>query len=140
MDETTFRREHECLKTAIYALGGDRKSKIALIKSFGEAHGLDMSYLDILDEDKLIEECVEAYTEEELDRISAYLEGRDRVCAMEIWVEIYGGGIDDLDKLHAREINTILGKIPGWKKYKNKLRFQKYGLQRCFVRDVNPAS
>jgi putative DNA primase/helicase len=63
---------------------------------------------------------------------------RDRVCALEIWVELFGGDIKGLDLLHSREINDILRRAPGWEPYKNgtgKLRFGGgYGLQRCYVK------
>jgi hypothetical protein len=66
---------------------------------------------------------------------------RDRVCALEVWVELFGGDIKNLDLLHSREINDILRRAPGWEPYKEgtgKLRFGNrqlaYGLQRCFMR------
>ncbi|MGL6174560.1 MAG: VapE domain-containing protein, partial [Cellulosilyticaceae bacterium] len=63
---------------------------------------------------------------------------RDRVCAMEIWVELFNGDPKMLSPMHAREINDILRKLEGWKSYDNgsgRLRFGKmYGLQKAFIR------
>lgn len=64
---------------------------------------------------------------------------RDRVCAMEIWVELFEGDAKQLHPMQAREINDILRRISGWKPYTGgdgRLRFGKlYGLQRAFIRD-----
>lgn len=63
---------------------------------------------------------------------------RDRVCAMEIWVELFEGDAKQLHPMQAREINDILRRLPGWRPYANgdgRLRFGKlYGLQRAFIR------
>lgn len=66
---------------------------------------------------------------------------RDRVCAMEIWVELFEGDPKQLTPAQAREINDILRRMPRWKPYTGgtgKLKFGKlYGLQRAFIRDEN---
>ena len=64
---------------------------------------------------------------------------RDRICALEVWVELMQGDLKSMDYAKAKEINDILRKAPGWESYKNgagKLRFGLYGLQRCYVRRV----
>lgn len=62
---------------------------------------------------------------------------RERVCAMEIWVELFSGDAKALTPFSAREINDILRNIEGWKPYDKgtgKLRFGSiYGYQRAFV-------
>jgi len=64
---------------------------------------------------------------------------RDKVCAMEIWCELFEGDPKQLTPAQAREINDILRRMPGWKPYKKgngKLRFGKpYGLQRAYIRE-----
>jgi putative DNA primase/helicase len=64
---------------------------------------------------------------------------RQKVCAMEIWVELFEGDQKQLTLGIAREINDILRKIEGWETYSKgskKLRFGKnYGPQRAFVRE-----
>lgn len=61
---------------------------------------------------------------------------RDRVCAIEIWVELFEGEPKQMGPLQSREINDILRRLPGWKPHKNKMRFGKiYGLQRAYTRE-----
>lgn len=66
---------------------------------------------------------------------------RVKVCAMEIWVELFGGDPKMLSPYNAREINDVLRNIDGWKAYdkgSGKLRFgSMYGSQRAFVLDEN---
>lgn len=63
---------------------------------------------------------------------------RDKVCAMEVWVECFEGDPKVFTSYQSREINDILRKLEGWEAYTKgtgKLRFGKnYGLQRAFVR------
>lgn len=60
---------------------------------------------------------------------------RDRVCALEVWVELLGGDPKRLDRLRAGEINSILRKLPGWEATRNGIRFGSiYGLQRGYYR------
>lgn len=65
---------------------------------------------------------------------------REKVCAMEIWVELFQAEPKQLSPIQAREINDILRKIEGWKEYSNgtgKLKFgRNYGLQRAFIRET----
>lgn len=64
---------------------------------------------------------------------------RERVCAMEIWVELFEGDPKQMTPIQAREINDVLRRIPGWKahtKDRGRLYFGKnYGYQRAFVRE-----
>lgn len=60
---------------------------------------------------------------------------RDRVCALEIWVELLNGDPKRLDRMKASEINSVLRRMPGWTQSKNGIRFGKlYGLQKGFLR------
>lgn len=63
---------------------------------------------------------------------------RDRVCAMEIWVELFEGDSKTLSPMQAREINDILRSTRGWVPYtenRGRLYFGKiYGYQRAFIR------
>jgi predicted P-loop ATPase len=60
-------------------------------------------------------------------------EKRDRICAIEIWVECLGGNIKDFNSIKAREINNVLRRMPGW--IEKQLRFNAdYGAQRGFER------
>ena len=59
---------------------------------------------------------------------------RDRICALEIWVELLNGDVKKLTRAMTIEINDVLRKTEGWKQAKNKLVFNYYGRQRGFIR------
>lgn len=59
---------------------------------------------------------------------------RDRVCALEVWCEAFGGNIRDLKNAEARELNSIMATTAGWQKSNSSMRVGCYGVQRCFVR------
>lgn len=59
---------------------------------------------------------------------------RDKVCAVEIWCELFEGDIKQLNNTQSREINTILSKMPGWTKCDRRTFGAGYGRQRCYVR------
>lgn len=69
------------------------------------------------------------------------IEKRNKVCAAEIWVELFDGDARQLNPAVSREINDILKKIEGWGPYENgrgRLRFGRiYGLQTAFIREEN---
>lgn len=65
---------------------------------------------------------------------SANLVKRDRVCALEVWCEAFGGQPKDFKYAEATEINDILRSMPGWEKSSNGLRFGYCGYQRGFLR------
>lgn len=63
---------------------------------------------------------------------------RGKVCALEIWIKVFGGNVRNMRNADAREINTILGNVSGWHKYKDgrgKLRFDELGPQRAYIRN-----
>lgn len=63
---------------------------------------------------------------------------RDKVCAMEIWVELLQGDPKYMKPMNSREINDVLRVLEDWEPYNmgtGKLRFGKiYGCQRAFIR------
>jgi predicted P-loop ATPase len=59
---------------------------------------------------------------------------RDRICALEIWCEAFGGQPKDFRYSESAEINDILRAMPGWEKTSNGLRFGYCGYQRGFLR------
>lgn len=65
---------------------------------------------------------------------------RDRVCAIEIWLELMEGRKSDFPIRDKREINQILGSLPGWKRPdtgSGKQRFgNEYGIQKAYLRDI----
>jgi hypothetical protein len=58
---------------------------------------------------------------------------RDRICALEIWCEAFGGALKEMKNTDTREINAIIAATPGWKKSAGTLHFGTYGTQRGFV-------
>jgi predicted P-loop ATPase len=75
------------------------------------------------------------------DEFSKEAEGtvrRDKICAMEIWCELFGKEPSAMRKIDSYEINAILRKIDGWEKYtgnkQGRARIPIYGIQRIFVR------
>ncbi len=63
---------------------------------------------------------------------------RERVCVMEIWCELFCKDVVNLKKFDSYEINAILSKIDGWKKYsgnkQGNFKFKLYGPQRGYIR------
>lgn len=64
---------------------------------------------------------------------------RDKVCAMEIWCELFENNRAAMKNVDAREINSILLQMPGWESKtgggsRGRLKFKHYGSQRAFVR------
>lgn len=62
---------------------------------------------------------------------------RDRVCALEVWCELFEGNKKDMRYTDAVEINAILSGAPGWKKAEKVLRFGYCGAQRGHVKPRN---
>ena len=62
---------------------------------------------------------------------------RERVCVMEIWCECFGKERQNIKKADSYEIEGILNKIGGWKRYDGnttgKMRIPLYGVQKTFV-------
>lgn len=59
---------------------------------------------------------------------------RDRICALEIWCELFGGAAKDFRYADAAEINEIIRSMPEWSKTPNGIRFSYCGYQRGFQR------
>ena len=57
---------------------------------------------------------------------------RERVCAVEIWVECFGGETKHMKRTDSMEINHILSGFRGWQKTKTPRRFGPYGNQKGF--------
>jgi predicted P-loop ATPase len=53
---------------------------------------------------------------------------RDRICAQEIWYELFNGDLKYLKRSEVVRINSILERIPGWKKHPGALRYGPYGV------------
>lgn len=60
---------------------------------------------------------------------------REKVCALEVWCECFGGDPKYIKKSDSVEINSILGRMKGWKKNKTPRRFGYCGNQRGFKKE-----
>jgi len=54
---------------------------------------------------------------------------RSRVCAAEIWVELFGGNQKDMNAHNTRFIHDTMRKLAGWEQYKSRTMFKGYGNQ-----------
>ena len=61
---------------------------------------------------------------------------RDRVCAMEVWIELLNGDPKKLMRTQAIEINDILRRMDGWEQPLGGIRFAHYGKQKGFLRKI----
>jgi putative DNA primase/helicase len=63
---------------------------------------------------------------------------RDKVCNLEIWAECFGREPANIRKQDSYELNAIMAKLDGWKRYdgnkSGKLSFKDYGSQVAYVR------
>lgn len=59
---------------------------------------------------------------------------REKTCAVEIWVECFGGEPKYLKRADSTEINNILSGLKGWKRNKTTRRYGQYGQQKGFER------
>ena len=62
-------------------------------------------------------------------------EPRDRICALEIWVELFNGDPKQFTPMQAREINNVLRDLDGWTSKSKVNMGEIYGLQRGFIRN-----
>ena len=58
---------------------------------------------------------------------------RDRICAAEVWCELLGGDLKNMNRGQANEINNVLRNMPEWMP-SGPVRFKGYGVQRGFKR------
>ena len=62
-------------------------------------------------------------------------EPRQRVCALEIWCELFGKDKGAMAAYESKAINDMLDGIDGWERYSGPKKFPKpYGIQRGFYR------
>ena len=97
--------------------------------------GLIIDYLDKRVPDGWDEmNCYEriAWMEDE-DNIGT--EERTRICALELWCELFNGAKGTMSNADARELNGILSRLKGWEKLPNPVRINsEYGKQRAYER------
>lgn len=59
---------------------------------------------------------------------------REKICALEVWVECLNGEAKYMSRKDSMEINSVLASAPGWRRNKSKRRYGPHGIQRGFER------
>lgn len=107
-----------------------------------EKAGLIADYLD----KKLPENWEDMDLYERRDYLDQYGEAaappgpvvRQKVCALEIWCEVFSGTKLNFTNANARELNGIMQSMRGWRNAKYVQRFGNlYGRQRAFIRETS---
>lgn len=124
---------------SLYLIGDAEEEAKAVQESHREMSAKEGLIMDFLD--KPVPSDWQRWN---LDKRRMFLQGsvqgtlelvpRNRVCALEVWCEVFGGQSKDFKLQDAQEINAILRTIPGWEKTTNGLRFGYCGYQRGFRR------
>lgn len=57
---------------------------------------------------------------------------REKVCALEIWCECFGGDPRNMKRADSRDINFVLAGMEGWQRNKSRRRYGYCGVQRGF--------
>lgn len=84
--------------------------------------------------DKTMQERQEFFNPDESFIVADGTEERERVCALEVWVEAMNGVPKAMGRIQANEINNVLRNLPGWEPMRSNGRFGPYGSQRGFKR------
>jgi len=90
-----------------------------------------------MEEIKIIEVKRSVFADNDKDAQEKGTEIRERVCAAEIWCELFGGAQKDMTTHNTKFIHNILKNVEGWKASSSdygKLRFAIYGAQKGYVR------
>lgn len=58
---------------------------------------------------------------------------RDKICAYEVWCELFNGNPKDMGKIDTRDINAVLAAMPGWERCN--ARYGPYNQQRGFKKN-----
>lgn len=67
------------------------------------------------------------------DGSTAQLKPRDRICAVEVYVECFGGDVKFMKRTDSIEINAVLSTLTGWKRVST-CRMGPYGVQKGFIK------
>jgi putative DNA primase/helicase len=62
---------------------------------------------------------------------------RNQICVAELWCELFGNRLKDLNTYNTKDIHAIMRNIPGWAAAKAPRMFKIYGKQRAYYRVEN---
>lgn len=99
--------------------------------------GVILNFLDNLvpadwnrrDEESRRNFYMNAYSNKELCKVK-----RDRICAVELWVECFRQDKGRMKNSDSRDLNNVLRHLPEWEEVKTPRRTAAYGKQRIFIR------
>lgn len=60
---------------------------------------------------------------------------RNKVCAAEIWCELFGGSFKDMTSHNTKHVHSLLKRVGGWIHSEKSARFKLYGKQKIYVRE-----
>lgn len=128
------RAEPLYMSKEIESLAADAQEKH---KESDPKEGVILNFLDSLvpvdwnsrDEENRRAFYMNSFSNKELCRIK-----RDRICAVELWVECFRQDKGKMKNSDAREINSILRKLPDWEEAGTPRATAAYGKQRIFIR------
>lgn len=128
---------------ALYLAGDVEQQAVARQEAHREVSGREGLILDFLSR-----QVPEDWAKWTLDKRRSYwasdvhgevsLVDRDRVCALEIWCELFGGAPKDLSRVDANEINGVVRAAPGWSNTSKPMRCGCYGVQKGYQRGLLP--
>lgn len=101
--------------------------RVGRIKEFLERK-IPQSWYDMDDQDK--RNWLLGFRENDVDEPLIY---RSRICAAEIWVELFGGSLKDMTPYNMHPIHNILKRLEGWKCISQQ-RVKNYGRQVSYER------
>jgi putative DNA primase/helicase len=82
----------------------------------------------------VIQEWLDTPIQDEWGEESDGQQLRDRVCAVQIWIECLGNKKGQMRPWEAREICDIMRRMPDWRERKGRARVASYGVQNVFDR------
>lgn len=97
-----------------------------------EAERQQAGHMETDSREGLIMEWLESEELDEMDRPTG--QPRQRVCAVQVWVECLGKKRGDMKPWDGKELMDILRRIPGWSERDGKARIPGYGVQRVLER------
>jgi len=84
--------------------------------------------------DKLGLDARRLFWANEFDNQNVETVERDKVCAVEVWCELFNGETKFFKRQDAVTINGIIGNLKGWKRHGSNFRTGPYGFQKGFIR------
>ncbi|GIP57888.1 virulence-associated E family protein [Paenibacillus woosongensis] len=95
-----------------------------------EAERQQAAHMESDPREGMVQEWLESEELDEMDRPTG--QPRQRVCALQIWVECLGRRKGDMKPWEAKELCDIMRRMPGWHERKGRAQIPGYGKQTVF--------